>query len=197
VAGTAGGSVMLAAALTLLWRWRGRNEQSSNLKTRGEVMETMEKTIYKPDRTIETVTRNNRWLILAVVVLLAALVALGAWLLVDNVVTSDVEALLDDYRAAWVGNDAEALASLVTEDVRYVDHNAGVTVEGLEDLIGNVAYSATFGYDAEKGTVSVNGDWVSERQQISFEGRVWEGFSVLQIEGNLIKQHHAFFSPRR
>ena len=76
-------------------------------------METMEKTIDKPERTIETVTRNNRWLILAVVVLLAALVALGAWLLVDNFVTSDVEALIDDYNAAYGTNDSRGMGVAV------------------------------------------------------------------------------------
>ena len=127
VAGAAGGSVMLAAALTLLWRWRGRNGRSSNMNTRGEVMETIEKTIDKPKRTFETVIRNNRWLILAVVVLLAALVALGAWLLIDNFVTSDVEALLEESRAAFLDNDFEAWSATVTDDYTEFDANAGVT----------------------------------------------------------------------
>ena len=91
VAGAGGGTVLLTAALTLLWRWRKSNGSAAKMETRGEVMETMEKTIDKAERTIETVTRNNRWLILAVVVLLAVIVAAGAWLLIDNLVASDVE----------------------------------------------------------------------------------------------------------
>ncbi len=121
VAGAGGGFVMLTAALTLLWRWRGRNGQSSKMKTRGEVMETMEKTIEKPERTIETVTRNNRWLILAVVVLFAVIVAAGAWLLIDNLVTSDVEHVDAGPTAAMDANDYDAFMALHT--IRHRPHD--------------------------------------------------------------------------
>ena len=55
-------------------------------------METIEKTTPTFDST-ERVLRINRWMAVALVLALAALVALGAWLLIDNFVTSDVEAL--------------------------------------------------------------------------------------------------------
>jgi hypothetical protein len=196
VAGTAGGSVMLAAALTLLWRWRGRNGRSSNMSTRGEVMETMEKTFDKPERTIETVTRNNRWLILAVVVLLAALVALGAWLLIDNFVTSDMEALVEDYHVAYGTNDADAWASLLTDNFRFVDVNAGQTYAGLEAFSANVARNLGLGWGAENlGPVTVTGNWVSVPSLVTFSGMELEGFSVFEIEGDRIKQHIAAFAP--
>ena len=198
VAGASGGLVMLTSALTLLWRWRGRNGQSSNMKTRGEVMETMEKTIDKPERTIETVTRNNRWLILAVVVLLAALVALGAWLLIDNFVTSDVEALIDDYHVAYGNNDADEWASLLTDDFVFTDINAGNTYEGAA-FEANVARNLMLGWEAEMlGPLSVNGNWVSVPQLVSFGGFTdLEGFSVFEIEGDRIKQHIAAFAPQQ
>jgi hypothetical protein len=198
VAGASGGLVMLTSALTLLWRWRGRNGQSSNLKTRGEVMETMEETIDKPERTIETVTRNNRWLILAVVVLLAALVALGAWLLIDNVVTSDVEALVEDYMVAYGNNDADVWGSLLTDDFRFVDGNADRTYTGLEAFGANVARNLRLGWEAETlGPVTVTGNWVSVPTLVTFTGLELEGFSVYEIEGDRIKQHIAAFAPKR
>jgi hypothetical protein len=198
VAGTAGGSVMLAAALTLLWRWRGRNGRSSNMNTRGEVMETMEKTFDKPERTIETVTRNNRWLILAVVVLLAVIVAGGAWLLVDNLVTSDVERLIQDYKLAAETNDTEAFASLLTDDFRHVDINAGNTYSG-DAFTARVASNVGIGITMEDlGPVSVYGNWASVPQRVTFSiGGTYEGFAVFEIEGDRIKQHIAAFAPAR
>ena len=161
-------------------------------------METMEKTIDKPERTIETVTRNNRWLILAVVVLLAVLVALGAWLLIDNFVTSDVEALVADYTAAYEINDSETWASLLTDDFRFVDVNAGQTYTGLEAFSANVARNLSLGWGAETvGPVSVNGNWVTVPSLVTFRSVELEGFSVFEIEGDRIKTHIAAFAPKQ
>ena len=196
VAGASGGSVLLATTLTLAWRWRKRNGRAAELNERGEVMETMEKTIEKPERNIETVTRNNRWLILAVVVLVAVIVAAGAWLLIDNFVTSDVEALVEDYTAAYGTNDSEAWAALLTDDFRFVDVNAGQTYRGLEAFSANVARNLGYGWAAETvGPVSVNGNWVSVPSLVTFSSMELEGFSVFEIEGDRIKQHIAAFGP--
>ncbi len=197
VAGTAGGSVMLAAALTLLWRWRGRNGRSSNMNTRGEVMETMEKTIEKPMRTIETVTRNNRWLILAVVVLSAVIVAAGAWLLIDNLVTSDVEALIEESSAAWMSFDFEAWSATVTSNFTEFDANAEFPYP-LNAMENRMSQFERYGFTAENlGPMTVNGNWVSIPQRVEFTtlGDTYEGISVYEIEGDLIKQHFALFSP--
>jgi hypothetical protein len=159
-------------------------------------MDTLEKTTEKPQRTIERVSRNNRWLILAVVVLFAALVALGAWLLIDNLVTSDVEALIDDYLAAWETNDYDALAAVVTDDFVFTDDD-GIEYRGEADLKGELAGYFLFEFEVvSTGPISVSGDWVSQPQRISFTTGVWEGFSLYEIEGDLIKRHFiAAMSP--
>ncbi len=196
VAGAGGGTVLLTAALTLLWRWRKSNGRSVNMKTRGEVMETMEKTIDKPERTIETVTRNNRWLILAVVVLLAVLVAGGAWLLIDNLVTSDVEALVEESGAAWTSFDFEAWSATVTDDFTSFDANADLTFE-MNAMESRMSGFKGYGFTSENlGPMTVNGNWVSVPQRVDFTtlGDTYEGISVFEIEGDLIKQHFVLFS---
>lgn len=197
VAGTAGGSVMLAAALTLLWRWRGRNGRSSNMETRGEVMETMEKTIDKPKRTMETVTRNNRWLILAVVVLLAAFVALGAWLLIDNFVASDMETLIENHIEAWTSFDFEAWSATVTDDFTEFDQPARSTYS-MNVMESRMSNFESMGFTVENlGPMTVNGNWVSIPQRVDFTipgGDAYEGISVYEIEGDLIRQHFILFS---
>ena len=196
VAGASGGSVLLATTLTLAWRWRKRNGRAAKPNERGEVMKTMEKTIEKPERTIETVTRNNRWLILAVVVLLAVIVAAGAWLLIDNFVTSDVEALVNEHQAAWMSFDFEAWSATVTNDFTEFDANAGFTysLDAMESRISGFEY---LGFTVEDlGPMTVNGNWVSIPQRVEFTtvGDTYEGISVYEIEGDLIKQHFVLFS---
>lgn len=196
VAGASGGSVLLATTLTLAWRWRKRNGRAAKMHERGEVMETMEKTSDKPERTIETVTRNNRWLILAVVVLLAALVALGAWLLIDNFVTSDAEALVEESTAAWTSFDFEAWSATVTDDFTEFDANAGQTF-AMDAMESRLSAFRGYGFTIENlGPMKVNGNWVSIPQRVEFtaSGSAYEGFSVYEIEGDLIKQHFILFS---
>ena len=189
VAGAGGGTVLLTAALTLLWRWRKSNGQFSTMNTRGEVMETMEKTIEKPMRTIETVTRNNRWLILAVVVLSAVIVAAGAWLLIDNFVTSDVESLILDYNEAWIANDYEALAAVVTDDFVHTGTD-GREYQGESELRPEIASYEVFGFEiVTAGPVAVSGDWAMRAERVSFTSQDWEGIALYEIEGNLVKQH--------
>ena len=59
----------------------------------------------------------NRWLVVAVVVLAAALVALGVWVIVDrNAGGNDDQALVDKTGAVWSSNDAAAAKELYTAD---------------------------------------------------------------------------------
>jgi ketosteroid isomerase-like protein len=45
---------------------------------------------------------------------------------------SDVELLLDRYRAAWFAHDIDAIVGLVSDDVVYENPTSGVRVEGAE-----------------------------------------------------------------
>ncbi len=160
-------------------------------------METMERKPQTPDST-ERVLRINRWMAVALILALAALVALGAWLLIDNFVTSDVEALIADYNGAYEINDSEAWASLLIDDFRFVDVNAGETFRGLEAFSADVARNLFLGFGVEtQGPVSVNGNWVSVPILVTFTHGEFEGFSVFEIEGDRIKQHIAALAPKR
>jgi hypothetical protein len=58
-------------------------------------------------------------LIAALVVVLIAVAAAGAWLIIDNAGTAterEITRLIDDYAAAWTANDADAVLNLMTED---------------------------------------------------------------------------------
>lgn len=191
VAGASGGLVMLTAALTLAWRWRKRNGQSLSKKTRGEVMETMEETVMKPEQTIQQVTRNNRWLILAVVVLFAALAALGAWLLVDNLVTSDVEQVVLDSNEAINAHDVDAYLALHSPDsvFRTVINGEVSVYEGEEEL------RSWFGNLSDSWYSDIAGDPVVQDQYVTFPNTVgwsgspgYEGIHVVRVEDGLITE---------
>jgi hypothetical protein len=193
VAGAGGGTVLLTAALTLLWRWRKSNGRSVNMKTRGEVMETMEKTIDKPERTIETVTRNNRWLILAVVVLLAVLVAAGAWLLIDNLVVSDIEQVVQDGAAAMNAHDVDAYMALHSPDTLFTTTING----GYAAYEGEEAVRLWFNglldswYTETTGEVVVQGEYLAFSNTVGWGGQPeFEGMMVVRVQDGLVTERH-------
>jgi len=193
VAGAGGSTVLLTAALTLLWRWRKSNGRSVNMKARGEVMETMEKTIDKPERTIETVTRNNRWLILAVVVLLAVIVAAGAWLLVDNLVLSDIEQIVEDSAVAMNAHDVDAYMALHSSDTLFT-----TMINGQSTVFdGEQALRAWFNgifdswYTEATGEVVVSGEYVAFPNTVGWDGLPgYEGMLVVRVQDGLITERH-------
>ena len=69
--------------------------------------------------------RASRLLVTLVAVLAAAVVALGAWVVIDQTSTSDtavtgeIQQLLDDYHAAWNDADGDAYLSLVTDNAVF------------------------------------------------------------------------------
>jgi ketosteroid isomerase-like protein len=61
--------------------------------------------------------RVNRWLVIAVVVLAAALVALGGWVIIDRYVGgNDDQALVDTMATVWTNNDVAAAKELYAAD---------------------------------------------------------------------------------
>ena len=76
-------------------------------------------TIERPVAPVEKLARNNRFLIIGLVVAVLLAAGFGAWLLVDAIGTStdrQINNLIDDYGAAWEANDGAAVAALMTED---------------------------------------------------------------------------------
>ncbi len=70
--------------------------------------------------------KTIRALTISLVILVVALVGLGAWILYDQntapetAISDEVATLLDDFDAAWAGGDGEAFLGMVTAD--YVMH---------------------------------------------------------------------------
>lgn len=191
IAGTSGGSVLLAAALTLTWKWRKRNGRSPAgqpvpmIETRGGEMKTMEKTMEAPERTIQKVTRNNRWLILAVVVLLAALAALGAWLVIDTFVTTDMEKMVVESNAALNTGDRTAWIAAYSDDavLTFVAGGSPSRVSGTQELFTWAQEAGAMDFHAEiTGPTSVIGDYVTAPMTTSWRGAV----GLVQSEGIMV-----------
>lgn len=145
VAATASGWRLLipaiAVAVALVAALLVRNQQARARKERS-MATTIETT---PAEQLETTQRNNRWLVAMVVGLAIALVALGAWVMFDlasepeTVATDDINALYDDYIAAYREADTEALYNLTTEN--YTFTSFGVT----RDRVRQAAVISTAG----------------------------------------------------
>lgn len=103
------------------------------------------KTIEKPIAPVEKLERNNRFLIVGLVVAVLLAAGFGAWLIVDNTrtgVEADIVALLDDYGAAWAANDGEAVAALMTDNATVLAGN-GATYD-IEQLKREVESLGSF-----------------------------------------------------
>lgn len=104
----------------------------------------------------------NVWLV-AVIGLAAALVALGAWVLVDrstggDSATQDATTLIDEFSAASSANDGEAAAALLTSDA--VLWSNGNTISGRTAIADEIA--TTTGLRVERtAPVTVEGEFAS------------------------------------
>ena len=86
-----------------------------------ETMDTLERQPVE-EHGVDPLTRRTRQLSTTIAVLLVALLALGAWMifgtrpLSDNAAPDEIVQLMEDYNAAWNSFDADALATLTTDD---------------------------------------------------------------------------------
>jgi hypothetical protein len=119
-------------------------------------------TTYVPEAHPHRRLHVNPWLV-AVIVLAAALVALGTWVIVDNytggnTATENATSTLDEMYAASSTQDGPAIANLLTKDaVIWVDGN---TVSGREAIVN--ATTTTPGLVIERiAPVTVQGDFAS------------------------------------
>ena len=82
----------------------------------------------------------------------------------------------------------------MTDDFTELDVNAGYTYSMATPWNRECQASKRFGFTVENlGPMTVNGNWVSIPQRVDFTtlGDTYEGISVYEIEGDLIKQHFA------
>lgn len=114
----------------------------------------------------------NLWLV-AAIGLAAALVALGAWVLVDrytggDTATQDATTLLDEFAAASSANDGRAAAALVTSDavLWQTDETLATGKEEIAKLITGQA-----GLSVERiAPVTINGDYATSFVHFSAAG---------------------------
>lgn len=105
------------------------------------------------------------WVIVGV--LAAALVALGAWVVVDRYTgpEQDATALIDDVAAAMSNGDADALRSLYTSDAVIVDpftSTGETTAVGLKAITDLVPQAVAEGFALERiAPVTVEGDFAT------------------------------------
>jgi hypothetical protein len=133
------------------------------------------------------------WLI-AVVVLAAALVALGAWVIVDRTsggdsATQDATALADKFDAAFNARDANALAALMTKDVEM--RSLGDTAFGNETIADGIA-SFAISQVERVSSVMVHGDFATWFVRYKEPGRAGTFLSVFQLKDGKILRMWGF-----
>jgi hypothetical protein len=152
-----------------------------------------------PGEQLETAKRNNRWLIFTVVVLAVALVALGAWVMYDQAsqpetaATADINALYDDYVAAWMDADTEAFFDVTTED--YALNSFGMSIPRAEQA-NTIATSGDLQLE-RVGDLVVMAEgpdyFVAAAEQITLRGVDYVGVSAYRVieteEGLKIAEH--------
>lgn len=95
--------------------------------------------------------------------LAAALVALGAWMLVDRYTgpQADATALVDDLTAAWTAGDAAAIQDVYTADAIVVDAWGGQMTR-TSGILADLATAHALGFQVERiAPVTVEGDYAS------------------------------------
>jgi hypothetical protein len=146
VVGSGALAVLAGAAAVGLKHHRKNQEPKRIAKTRERRKKKMQ-TTEKPVAPVEKLARNNRFLIIGLVVAVLLAAGFGAWLIVDNTRTgieADIVALLDDYGAAWAANDGEAVAALMTDNGSALAGN-GVTyeIEQLKSVVDSLGSNSS------------------------------------------------------
>ena len=106
----------------------------------------------------------NPWLV-AVAGLGAALIGLGAWVLVDRYAggtsaTQDATTLIDGFKPSGGAGDSGALAAVLTSDV--VMTSEGTVISGAQSLVGAAVMASAAGLRVERiAPVVVHGDFAT------------------------------------
>ena len=131
----------------------------------------------------------------ATVVLAVVAAALAAALMVATGVfagQSDVEAIAEEYHAAWAELDAEAVAAFFPEQGGIYFAANGPQYVGHEAI---QAYAASYvtGSVLESNLLSSEGRFVVTRFVWSWpDGTTTEGITVLGIDGDQVRNHYIF-----
>jgi uncharacterized ParB-like nuclease family protein len=203
-------AVGAAVVAALAGRLARRPERSAEVEDNGKVnvMETMEKpTVEKT--TNEQLRKRNRWLIVAVAVLLVAVLGLGAWMafgtrpLSPNAAPAEVQQLMENYTAAWNAADADALEALVTPTFRMhgpgIDRDLAAIQSFLVPWIGDQTeweLTTDGPYYAVDGTwfVSSEGSTIASSAYTDGDGVENAVWRVVERDGKLLIQEHYAYS---
>lgn len=133
------------------------------------------------------------WIVVGVVA--AALVALGAWMIVDQYTgpEADATALVDDLATAWSAYDVDAVKSVYAPDAVLVTA-WGSSFDGTAQLVDNVATAESVGFKVERiAPVTIEGDFATTFMRYS-SGAGEEGtlVSVFQLQDGKVLRHWDF-----
>ncbi len=121
--------------------WRGGTEMDSKTKMQVGISQAEMPPIRFDEGKIR---RTNRWLIGAVVVLAAVLVAVGTWAIVDRSSAPEAApaptpdprtAVIDALSAAWSGADSGAVAGFYADNAVFTTES-GAVYEGRDAIVG-------------------------------------------------------------
>ncbi len=188
VVGSGALAVLAGAAVVGLKHHRKTQEPIRIAKTRERRKKKM-RTMEKPVAPVEKLERNNRYLIIGLVVAVLLAAGFGAWLIVDAIGTSterQITALIDDYGAAWSANDGAAVLALLTEDGAVLAGN-GQTYRG-DELAFEVDHLGEF-------TVAPVGDLVIYESVTGWHAASpdehgMELFNIVEQDGTMLIRFH-------
>jgi len=160
------------------------------------------------DRKFDDLRRRSRLLTILVVLLAAAVVAVGAWAILaghgnsDTAVTAEIEELLDDYYTAWNDWDGDAYLTLVTENAVHETSLGTSTAQSQASFIDGFG---AYDWHVERiGEAIMHGDgpWYVAQANLltanTYPEDGHEGMTVLTIvddEGTLKVARHVYLGP--
>lgn len=155
-------------------------------------------TTYAPE--VHVHHRHVNWWLVAVVGLAAALVALGAWVLVDRYTGStaaqDTTTLIDDANAAFTNGDAAAIPTYYASTAVIRSFGTNETYVGVKQIsaLADGSFSAN-----RISPVTVDGEYASTFVELTdTSGQTATTLSVYQIKDGLIERQWNFlpgFTP--
>lgn len=155
-----------------------------------------------------TPDRGNRTLKAIVIALVAALVGLGAWVIVDQTSTpetapsGDVAQVWEDYSDAWNNYDADEFLQFVTPDYTFVMDGTETNAQDMAtevSSLGNVDWHVTL---VGEPVVAGDGPWILSQVNLLEQGTLvtqMEGISVVTIvdDGGVLRvADHIFIGER-
>jgi SnoaL-like domain len=132
------------------------------------------------------------WIVVGV--LAAALVALGAWMVVDRYTgpEADAAAVFDDLTSAWSSYDEAAVRSVYAPDAIFIGAG-GDSYTGVDSIVTNVPAVKAINAEIERiAPVTVEGDLSSTFVAFTSDTINETWLTVLQTEDGKIVRHWDF-----